>query len=288
MITRITLSGELRGSAVLTERGSLTRVRLTLRGPGKGLSLIYYDGTGVGVIPLSGSEAEAPCTGICALGLSREGKLVSSGFTPACAAFRERLLDEMRIRAAQEAAPKPERSAAGSKPAAKAPGAEGETLPASAEEGAVPTERIRSAPNEKREIKDIAAKMPNAGVGRAGITEQILRRAQLLFEALGDNAGGKAKDEAQGGKEQVADGFEERENPFPKTFPGARWRAKPGEETLYGAVRLRGKRFEAAAYPFPKAGEGRSPQGGKTLIAKDGRRYLIELLPGSAPQKHGK
>lgn len=114
VIKRISLSGSIRGSALLREYGGETRVELAVRGLKDGAELYTLAGGRISVVPVSGPALAVRQTGICAAVLAKGGRIIAAGFTKECAADRKRLLDEIRIRSAESAdrskkeAPRPE------------------------------------------------------------------------------------------------------------------------------------------------------------------------------------
>ena len=113
-ISRIALAGAFRGSALLTERDGKTETELFVRGLPDGAEL--YTVGNRGTIKTLASEKTVPQTDVCAVVLTSGGRVIASGFTGECRENRQRLLDEIRIRASEpeknapreEFAPKPE------------------------------------------------------------------------------------------------------------------------------------------------------------------------------------
>ena len=103
ILTRIALSGRLRGSAKLEESAGRTRITLSLSERAEGLYLLLFGRSGFVRTNVENMRAEAACEGVCAMAVCRGGVL-ASGFTGACRADRERLLSEMRIMAAGDTA----------------------------------------------------------------------------------------------------------------------------------------------------------------------------------------
>ena len=101
----MTLTGRLRGSAALIEAEGETRIKLSVRGLRTGMSLFTVSGGRILRTAVTGSELSVKQTGVCAAVLSEHGRLVSGGFTGECGANRDKLLDEIRIRAAEPEAP---------------------------------------------------------------------------------------------------------------------------------------------------------------------------------------
>ena len=120
IVRRIALTGALRGSAVLTERGGKTDIEISLRGLKSGASLFTVAGGSIEATPVSGEKLTVPQTGICAAVIAENGRLITGGFTGGCAKDRKKLLDEIRIRSAESAArPAQEAPPPAKKPEAK-------------------------------------------------------------------------------------------------------------------------------------------------------------------------
>ena len=104
----------------------------------------------------------------------------------------------------------------------------------------------------------------------APVTQSILEQARRLFaaaSAAGEKAPGKAPPERDEGGE-----WERIPNPFPRTYPGAQWARRPGEQRLTGRFGGAGGELKLTALPAQKSG-GR--YGGRTLISKDGRKFTV-------------
>ena len=232
VLTRITLSGSLRGSARLVETAGKTRVTLSVPAAPEGLYIIACGEGGCRRAELAGNGAELPMGGVCALALCRGGRVLAKGFAGSCQRMRPGIESELRIMAAQGA----------------------DTLPAP------------RAHTEKRTPPQAPAP------GRAA--QSIIEQARRLFSAL-DPPGAPP---AEAPREEPAEELEYVHDPFPRTFPHSVWRKRPGEETLYGELVIRGVRRRAAAVPADmKAGEGVSRIRGSILRDKNGRAYRIEL-----------
>ena len=188
-LKRMVLSGGIQGSAILRERDGCTRVSIALMGARSQMTLAAYGGSGVTLTEFEGSAAEIPQEGVCAMALLSGSRVVSSGFTGECREHRTRILDEIRIRAAERTRrPQPPKK------------------PAESPKKQEPTE-----------------KNPSEAGHSATVTQTILEQARRLFGALDGNArqGAAPKREIQ-----EDDGFENIANPFPRTFPGSVWKRK--------------------------------------------------------------
>ncbi len=119
IVRRISLSGSLRGSALLRESGDETEIELTVRGLKKGASLFTAADGRIAATPVTGEKLRIRQTGICAAVLAENGRLLSGGFTGSCAADRKKLLDEIRIRSAESVRPAEKDVPPEKKPAAK-------------------------------------------------------------------------------------------------------------------------------------------------------------------------
>lgn len=146
---RMALNGRLKGSALIagTENGTL--VTLSVRGLEDG-TILYSAGDGrIEKAVISGGSARTAQKDVCALVLVKDGRTVSEGFSGDCGKNRGRILDEIRIMAAEEPRKR--------------------------------TEPVKKTSDNKpvRETKRV--KTPGAPV-----TEGILRQAERLFSALGN------------------------------------------------------------------------------------------------------
>lgn len=254
-VRRIALSGAAAGSAILRENGDKTRVRLSVRGGTEGMVLYTAGRGGVVGTPVSGDEITVPGTGICAAVLTRDGRLVAGGFSGDCAKDRNRLLSEIRIRAAGDAAEKPK---------AKEPKPASETLPSV-------QERKPKKQNETR-----TAYRPSAAV-----TGSIIERAEALFgfleELTGESASAVPKE-----KTEEETGFRQIPNPFPRTYPNSVWRMREGDLRLFGELRGRGAGRRLIAVPADiRRGPNRAAP--RLVTAKNGRKYLVGEAAGDEP-----
>lgn len=101
-VRRITLSGGLRGSAVLTESEGKTAVTLSVRGLSDGMKLFTYGEGALMETAVKGTKLTLPQAGICAAVLTANGRIVSGGFNGVCAESRKRITGEVMIRAAEQ------------------------------------------------------------------------------------------------------------------------------------------------------------------------------------------
>ena len=254
-VKRIALSGRLRGGAVLREEcGGETLVELSLRGVPAGAALFTVGEGGILRTELGGARVKVGQSGICAAAVAFRGAVIASGFAGSCLKDRSRLMDELRIRAAQE-------EKTGTPPV---------KLPETPSEGTKP----KSAPAPE-------ARAPSA------VTQGILLQAERLFGALsragmgpGVGPGGAEPPAALAPtpNEQPEPDREPVRNPFPKTFPGSSWSRRPGEEVLEGEVYVRGKRRRAFAFPGEIRGRSLSFGGqGRKMVSSEGKSYYVVL-----------
>lgn len=256
IITRIMLSGTQRGGALLKESGGITNVSLKLQGDLHGLSVFTVGSNGILRTESYDGTLDIPQTGICAMALAKEGKLIASGFTGACRQNRAGILDEIRIRAAEYSA-----------------------------KGA--TERM---PEHDAETNGNARpKLPPTPSVKhtSDVTEGILAQARMLFNMLGGTEAGieASEDKATediAAEKKPADDYKNVENPFPKTFPGSSWKQKSGEEELVGRVFISGRERTVIAVPVNmRDGRTRTYENrGRIIVSKSGFRYFITFGDG--------
>ena len=253
-LKRMALSGIIRGSAALREQDGRTHVSLSLMGAAGELMLAAYGNGGVTLSSPSGGTAELPQTGVCAMALFSGGSMVSRGFTGECREPRTRILGEIRIRAAEEYA------------RLKTPSVTARQSPDPPAHAPAPAGTIR-------------ANSPSSAAAAA-----ILEQARRLFGALD----GMTKANGEGGRaqEQGEEELERIENPFPRTFPGSAWKKRPGQERLYGEVRVNGRLMHAEALPADLKDRRSRSAGTRVLISKDGRRYRIEMMREGAKHQN--
>lgn len=227
----MTLNGSVRGSAVVSCSDEGAAVTLSVRGLPAETSLFYAWDGGVGRTDITGETILIPETDVCALALVKDGRIVAAGFSGECAANRGRILDAIRITAAEEPEKKPE-------------------------------------PPKKPSAVSPAKKAPRAGTPTAAVTEGILRRAELLFSALGNNAPVPMPEEVGGTPVP---------NPFPRSFPGTEWRKKDGDHRLFGEKNVGGVKKSYIAVPVDMKRAGALSRG-RVIVSKDGRRFLVEQI----------
>lgn len=244
----IAMEGERRGSASVTPTENGAAVKLNLRGGTEGLRLYISDGRGVSAYPLTEDAVSIRHTSVCAAVLVGNGRIVSAGFTGACARDKRRILDEILIREAGTAArEKP-------KEIQKAP-PEKEPAPAKREPAPAKKQTARPAPFS------------------SAITEEILKKAELLFGMLA----GERQETVKAPPPCPEPAPSERvPNPFPKTYPGSEWHRRQGEAGLFGSFRRSGGTRELYAVPVDLPGRNACTRPGtRIVIARDGRRYLV-------------
>ena len=254
----MTLSGGLRGSALMKETGERTRIELTAGKAPAGLTLLTLGEGGLERVRLEGSGAEIRQRGIFALGLAREGRLIACGMS-AKAGERARILERLRLAAAEEPAKRRNESA----PKAEMKKEKNETAPAA------------EANKEKSDTPPQRGKAEKA-VPSASVTMGILEQARRLFGALNGMNAEREEAARSGEQAQAAVGAEAESvaNPFPRTFPGAVWERKPGEASLIGTVKTPSGPRPAEAIPIGPRGTAMRPPG-RALIGRDGRRYWV-------------
>lgn len=275
-VKRIALSGVIRGGALLKEKEGATEAEFALRGLPAGAYAIAYGLGGLVSAPISGGRALIPATGVCALGVAIEGRLVSRGFTGSCAERPDKLLPLMRLRAAELSPPPPEKTLSG---------------PALPERPPVPP-----APAPRGPASPAAAQaLPAPPDANADITREILSRARMLFGGLfpPPAAGPAPQPRAQkpapepapqprpekGAGESAPQNAPQKPSPdpFPKAFPGAEWHEENG--VLRAQVRLNGRDRTVIAMPLgPRSGPMRPMPKGRVLVSSDGRRYLVRVI----------
>ena len=237
----MTLTGGLRGSALIKETGERTRVELTLRSTA-GLTLLTLSSGGSARTSLEGSAAELRQKGIYALGLSKEGRLIAYGMS-AKAGESARILERLRLAAAEE--------------------------PAEVKKEQAPAEVVKKEKDGRPQAHNVEANAPSASVTRG-----ILEQARRLFGAL--NALNGAQEEENAERKEEKEEAESVANPFPRTFPGAVWVRKPGEASLTGTVRTASGPREANAIPVGSRGRFRQ-NSGRVLLGRDGVRYWVTV-----------
>ena len=255
IIKRISLTGRLRGSAVIREENGLAKVALSVRGMGAGMSLYTVGAEGIVRTPVAADSKEliVPQDGICAAVLTGKGRLVTGGFTGECALNRTRLLDEIRIRAASENDPNSKN-----------------------------VQKITKKEAEKP-VRPVKRTVP-----RSEVTGSILERAERLFSVLdalnastvnGFPPKEKETPELASEKEPEEPELVSVPNPFPRTFPNSVWKRREGDHRLFGEQIVPSTSREFIAIPVdPRA---KAPRGAKLIIAKDGGRWMIEEVKGN-------
>lgn len=236
-VTRITLTGSLRGSLILREAEDGTEVRLSLSGRKDGLVLLTLGEGGVTAVKLTGSTARAGQRGIRAAALASKGRLYAVGFS-AGVSNRDLAVQRLRLAAAETEA-QPPRGTADQK------------------------ETGGALPNRRQPDAEAPPRVP------AAATEEILRRARALFGALTEGA----ERETYGDPETPDE--EPIPNPFPRTFPNSVWTRRPGERRLKGRALVRGVPRELTALPAARDREAGPRAKGRLLISKEGARYLV-------------
>ena len=251
IVKRISLSGRLRGSAVIREENGISTVTLSVRGMGQGMSLYTVGTKGTIRVPADKRELSVPQDGICAAVLTENGRLLTGGFTGECAMNRTRLLDEIRIRAASE-------SASGIK-------------------------KVRKKPEKANEetIREVKRTVP-----RSEVTGSILERAERLFSVLdalnASAASGFPSKEKESPEPVPAEemkgepGLIPVPNPFPRTFPNSVWKRRDGDHRLFGEQKVSGSLRRFIAVPIdPRT---KAPRGAKLVIARDGERWMVSPM----------
>ena len=242
--------GRLRGSAAIEPNGGGALITLSLRGLPAGAVLFAVGEKGITRHELDGPKLAVDDRGVCGAAVAVNGRIVSAGFTGSCFEDRARLMDELRIRAA------------GSAPVSEKPRSE------AAREPTPQTEPAQGAQGAQSVQSGQSGRKPPV---KAPVTESILRQAEMLFGALRGQAPGNAETPPE-----EPEPPELIPNPFPKTFPGSRWRRAEGGQTLTGEIIIRGQKREAAAVPMDMRGGGaRFRMNGRYVVSAEGRRYLV-------------
>lgn len=264
---RIMLTGKLSGSVrVRAEKNGGSVLDLSLNGLSDGMNVYTVSADSVIKTEYSGKSLASPQTGIFAVAVEKDGRLVSAGFSGGTRAEKSRILDELRIRAAGEYAGKePREVKTGSEkaaPPADKP-APARTEPAqTAPAQTVPAQTVPARTEPAR--AESAAAVPRAN---ADVTEMILKQAERLFAALGT----AEKEEPEPSPIR---------NPFPKTFPNSEWRRLPGDERLYGTANVNGRKVRLVALPA-EARQNNSRSGrARAVLSADGKRYFIVRQEG--------
>ena len=240
IITRIALTGDTRGAALLKESEGGTELTVKLKSPLSGALVYAYGANELISAPLDGESLFIKLKGVCAVAVVTGGRIAAAGFLPSCKKNRARLLDEIRIRSAEQLQKKTERIGQAKQPA---------------------------IPGKK------SAQTADAS-SRAQITEEILEKARYLFGALNNDAK-KTENEKKEEHEPLDNPFPKtfpnsiwRENAGGTKLIGV---IKSAVGELYAeAVPIDLKNGRARI--------GRSY--GRVIPAKDGRRYLVIISNG--------
>lgn len=237
---RIMLSGSLAGAVRISSGKGGSVLELDLAGLSEGMNVYTVSAGSIIKTELSSARFDVGQTGIYAVAVEKDGRLVSAGFSGGTRAEKNRILDELRIRAAGEYEERTRRTSA--------PESGRETPPAE--------------PPKPEKTAGSAKDAPQAN--KAEVTERILKQAERLFAAL------SAEEEDPGPAPVPV------KNPFPKTYPRSEWRMIPGDERLYGTVVTAGREVRLTALPaLTGQKNARPPFRSRPIVSADGKRYFI-------------
>ena len=269
-VKRMTLTGELPGVAVITERASFpeTEIRLRLRKKPSGLILLS-GGEGRVVwtnVPEDGTPVVLPRGKTELLALAKDGRIAAAG---SFGRIPSRLMDEIRIIASGLIMDglkdgKPSSDGEREKPEKKEP---------------APKDGETPAPAPKAISRGRAPMGPPLARATRGILEQAERLFGMLDSMMGSDIPenrAKRDDSPRSEPEKTTP----VRNPFPRTFPDSVWKRRDGEGTLYGSVLKNGRVTELVAVPVPRGSARPERAMGFTPMkrpvrAMDGANYWV-------------